>query len=132
MSRDKLRLADFFEHILTATDRISKYTDNMTEAEFLEHPLVQDAVIRNIEVIGEACRNIESHYPQYAAEHHELPLRQAYDMRNALSHGYFSIDFRIVWRTIHNQLPDLHDKINSEWLRINQESNDEFDTMMQI
>ena len=68
---------------------------------------MQDAVIRNFEVIGEACRNIQRDCPEFAAAHPELPLAFAYEMRNALAHGYFKIDFEIVWKTIQGDLPRL-------------------------
>jgi uncharacterized protein with HEPN domain len=73
--------------------------------------LVQDAVIRNFEIIGEASNNIEKHYPDFAVAHPELPLSFAYQMRNAVAHGYFKVDFEIVWRTIHRDLPDLHKQV---------------------
>jgi uncharacterized protein with HEPN domain len=78
---------------------------------FLGSKLVQDAVIRNLEVIGEASRNIERAHPDFAAAHPELPLALANDMRNALSHGYFKVDLGIVWTTIQGNLPDLHAQV---------------------
>lgn len=68
----------------------------------------QDAVIRNIEIIGEASHNIERDYPEFAAAHPNLPLAFAYQMRNAVAHGYFKVDFEIVWKTVQNDLPRLH------------------------
>jgi uncharacterized protein with HEPN domain len=62
-------------------------------------------VICNIETIGEASRNIECHHTEFAAAHPELPLAVAYEMRNALAHGYFEVDLGIVWRTIKTDLP---------------------------
>jgi uncharacterized protein with HEPN domain len=64
-------------------------------------------VVRNFEIIGEASRNIERHHPEFAAAHPELPLAIAYEMRNALAHGYFKVDLGIVWRTIQRDLPHL-------------------------
>jgi len=74
---------------------------------------VQDAVLRNFEVIGEASRNIERDCPDFAAAHPDLPLSFAYEMRNALAHGYFKVDFGIVWKTIENDLPDLRQKMQA-------------------
>ena len=92
MTRDKQRLLDYLEHMLEAIERIEHYTQGLDRRAFLRNRLVQDAVIRNLEVIGEASRNIEKHYPQFAAQHPQLPLASAYQMRNALSHGYFNPD----------------------------------------
>ena len=68
-------------------------------------------MIRNLEVIGEASRNIERHFPEFSTSHPELPLASAYEMRNALAHGYFAIDLSIVWNTIENDLPPLHEQV---------------------
>ena len=65
-------------------------------------------MIRNLEVVGEASRNIERVDPDFVAAHPELPLAVATDMRNALAHGYFKIDLAIVWKTIQTDLPQLH------------------------
>jgi uncharacterized protein with HEPN domain len=73
--------------------------------------MVQDAVIRNFEIIGEASRNIEVHYPKFSAAHPELPLAFAYQMRNAVAHGYFKVDLEIAWNTIHADLPALHEQV---------------------
>lgn len=78
---------------------------------FLDSPLVQDAVIRNFEIIGEASNNIEKRYPDFAAAHPDLPLSFAYQMRNAVAHGYFKVDLEIVWKTIQSDLPTLNSQI---------------------
>lgn len=111
MSRDKQRLADYLAHILEAIERIDRYTGDMHEVTFLDNELVQDAVIRNFEVIGEASNNIEKHYPEFAAANPELPLAFAYQMRNAVAHGYFTVDLEIVWKTIHSDLPGLYQQV---------------------
>ena len=111
MSRDPQRLADYLGHILEAIERIHSYVEDVDEVGFLSSKIIQDAVIRNLEVIGEASRNIERVHPEFAAAHPELPLTLANDMRNALAHGYFKVDLEIVWKTIQGNLPDLHAQI---------------------
>ena len=106
--REESRLLDYLEHILQAVERIQDYTEDLDEATFLQEEMTQDAVIRNLEVIGEASRNIERHFPEFVKTHPELPLASAYEMRNALAHGYFSVDLGIVWKTIEHDLPNLH------------------------
>ena len=108
MSRDPQRLADYLAHILEAIERIENYVSDMDEVTFLDNKLVQDAVIRNFEIIGEASHNIEKHFPDFVATHPELPLASAYQMRNAIAHGYFKVDFEIVWKTIHSELPGFY------------------------
>ena len=111
MSRDPQRLPDYLGHILEAIERIHSYVEDVDEVGFLSSKIIQDAVIRNLEVIGEASRNIERVHPEFAAAHPELPLTLANDMRNALAHGYFKVDLEIVWKTIQGNLPDLHAQI---------------------
>jgi uncharacterized protein with HEPN domain len=105
--KHSFQLDDFLSHILEAVDRIAEYTNGLTYSDFCRSTRDQDAVIRNFEVIGEACRNIDQNYPDFVAAHPELPIRSAYDMRNALSHGYFGVDLDIVWRAILHDLPSL-------------------------
>ncbi|MCL2296736.1 MAG: DUF86 domain-containing protein [Proteobacteria bacterium] len=111
MSRDLQRLADYLAHILEAIERIDRYTEDMDEVAFLNSALVQDAVIRNIEIVGEASHNIEKRYPEFATAHPELPLAFAYQMRNAVAHGYFKADLEIVWKTIQYDLPGLYARV---------------------
>lgn len=83
----------------------------MAEVVFLDDEKTQDAVIRNFEIIGEASRNIEIYHPVYAAEHSEIPWTLMYTMRNRVTHGYFKMDFELVWKTIHEDLPELYQQI---------------------
>ena len=101
------RLQDYLEHIVEAIRRIEKYSVGLDEAAFLENSLVQDAVIRNVEIIGEAPRNIDRRYPDYRARHTEVSLLSACEMRNVLAHDYFRVDLKAVWRTIGNDLPNM-------------------------
>ena len=107
MTQDPIRVPDYLEHIIQAIERIKRYTDDMSEVAFLENELVQDAVIRNIEIIGEAARNIERNDSIFAAQHAEIPWEVIYAMRNRVAHGYFKVDLEIVWNTIHHDLPGL-------------------------
>ncbi len=107
MNTHRRRAGDYLAHILEAIDRIQRYTSGMPQETFLTDLLVQDAVIRNLEIIGDACHNIEVHCPEFAAAHPELPLAVAYQMRNAVAHGYFKVDLAVIWRTIQQDLPGL-------------------------
>lgn len=111
MSLSAQRLHDYLAHMQEAIKRISRYVEDMDESDFLNNALVQDAVVRNFEIIGEASHNIETRYPAFAQAHQELPLAIAYQMRNALAHGYFKVDFELVWKTIHQDLPGLNELI---------------------
>jgi uncharacterized protein with HEPN domain len=105
------RLPDYLRHFVEAIERIGRYTEDMDELGFAQHQMVQDAVIRNFEIIGEASHNIERVTPGFVAAHPELPLSFAYEMRNVLAHGYFKVDVGVVWNTIERDLPTLHAQV---------------------
>ena len=108
MSRaDPLRIADYLRHIVEAIDNIQAYTADSDLAGFMADRKTQDAVIRNLEVIGEACNNVAKNHTGFAAQHATVPWGFAYEMRNALAHGYFNVDLGIVWQTIQTDLPAL-------------------------
>ena len=89
------RLDDYIRHILTALDNIVAYTVGMDWGAFEADRKTQDAVVRNLEVIGEACNNIVKHHGEFARAHGEIPWSFAYEVRNALSHGYFTWTTRL-------------------------------------
>ncbi len=105
------RVADYLQHILEAVSNIDEYTAGMDLAGFMVDRKTSDAVIRNLEVIGEASNNITKHHPEFAISHPQVPWGVAYEMRNALAHGYFSVDLTIVWQTIQNDLPVLERQV---------------------
>lgn len=107
MNSEEIRLGEYLTHIQKAIQHIYRYVDDVDQVGFEKDELIQDAVIRNLEVIGEACRNIERRYPDFTEAHPELPLLFAYEMRNALAHGYFKVDLGIVWKTVERDLPEL-------------------------
>jgi uncharacterized protein with HEPN domain len=103
-----LRVPDYLGHILAAIERIERHTSDVDELGFLNSELIQDAVIRNIEIIGEASNNIQRVDPVFAARHAEIPWQVMYAMRNRVSHGYDKVDFEMVWKTICNDMPELY------------------------
>jgi uncharacterized protein with HEPN domain len=109
---DIQRLKAYLGHILEAIERCHEYVEDITEVAFLEDRKTQDAVIRTLEVVGEASNNIRKHYPEFVRQHPEVPFGFAYGMRNALAHGYFKVDFELVWKTIHNDLPGLYENVS--------------------
>ena len=108
-----LRAADYLGHILQAIERIDRYTAEMDEASFLNSELVQDAVLRNIEIVGEAANNILRVAAEFAAAHADIPWQVMYTMRNRVSHGYEQVDLEIVWRTIQSDLPVLYRQVQA-------------------
>jgi uncharacterized protein with HEPN domain len=107
------RVIDYLGHISQAIERIQDYTASMTSDSFKTDQKTCDAVIRNLEIIGEACNNVSKHHPEFATQHTEIPWGFAYEMRNALAHGYFTVDLNIVWQTLQNDLPKLKVQLRS-------------------
>lgn len=108
MSRqDDLVLIDYLEHILQAIGRIQSYLAGVDQASFLDNEEKQDAVIRNLEIIGEAAGNVQRRFPEFVSRHKNLPLKAAYGTRNLLAHGYFKVDLDVVWKTIEMDLPAM-------------------------
>lgn len=113
MSKKALRLPDYIEHMRLAVARLQRYTDGKTMDDFVTDEQLQDAVVRNIEVIGEAARNIATHAPKFCQHNNHVPWSALYAMRNRLSHGYWEIDLSTVWRVVQRDLPALEAQLDS-------------------
>lgn len=98
----------FLEDIHSAAIKIEKFTDGLTFDEFESNELISDAVIKNILVIGEAAKNIPS---DIRMKNPHIEWRKMAGMRDMLIHGYFSINFRIVWDVVQNKIPILKAQI---------------------
>jgi uncharacterized protein with HEPN domain len=107
MNQKELRAADYLGHMLDAISQIHEYTAGMAESEFYSARLIQDAVVRNIEILGEAAQNIRKHCPELAEVHAEIPWQDIYGMRNRLAHGYFEVNYKAVWQVVVRELPIL-------------------------
>ena len=93
----------YIEDILNAMDKIEKYISGQEYEEFIENTMAVDAVIRNLEIIGEAAKNIpENIRNQYT----EIPWRRMVGLRNIVIHDYLGVDLSIVWRIITKNLPE--------------------------
>jgi uncharacterized protein with HEPN domain len=107
MRKHELRTPDYLGHILEAIRRIRSYTEGHSAQSLQAMPMALDAVVRNLEIIGEAAHNIVQGDPAFAANHPEIRWRTMYAMRNQISHGYFAVDVEIVWSTVSQHLPIL-------------------------
>jgi uncharacterized protein with HEPN domain len=107
------RVPDYIGHILQAMARIERHVAGIDLHGFTASELIQDAVIRNLEVVGEAANNIQRVDPEFTAAHPEVPWAVMYAMRSRLSHGYDTIDLAVVWKVVERDLPILHEKIRT-------------------
>lgn len=107
------RVEDYLGHIAEAIERATGYVQPLPDrAAFEQNPQVQDAVVRNIEIIGEAVNHINRAAPEFIAQHPELPWQQMRDMRNIVIHAYFAVDLQVVWRTVQEDLPKLKQQVD--------------------
>ena len=99
MKDDKLYLL----HVKQAIGKIFKYAESGKEAFFADEK-TQDAVIRNIEIIGEAVKNISA---DLKTSYPEIPWRRIAGMRDKMIHEYFGVNLDLIWETVERDLPEL-------------------------
>jgi uncharacterized protein with HEPN domain len=107
MSKHPERIRDYLEHIHNALERIQRYTTGKSAADFTADTLLQDAVLRNLGIIGEAAHRLLADSPDYAAEHPEIPLARIYGTRNRITHAYEEVDIEVIWNLVVFDVPDL-------------------------
>ncbi len=100
----KRQYAFFLNDILESMDRIEEFIGDMDLDEFVEDDKTASAVIRKLEIIGEASKNIpKSIMRRYEA----VPWKDMARMRDKISHAYFGVDHEIVWKVIKEKLPEI-------------------------
>ncbi|HTV31796.1 MAG TPA: HepT-like ribonuclease domain-containing protein [Methylocella sp.] len=96
-----------------AIARIETYTHGFTLDTFRANTLVQDAVYKNFENIGEAAANIDRLDKTFWERHPNVAFRDSYDTRNVFAHGYFAVNSMIVWNLIQNDLPAFKEGVEA-------------------
>ena len=94
----------FLQHILDSIELIEEYTSGKDIEDFLENDQLKDSVVRRIEIIGEAVKNIPEHIRN---EYPEVPGKDIAGMRDVVIHGYFGVDPQMVWKVVDRDLPKL-------------------------
>ena len=101
------RLPDYLDHMRQAIDDAQSFTEGMGQPDFEQDKRTQQAVVMSLIVLCEASTNVMDQYPEFAAEHAEIPWRSMRGMRNHIARGYFDIDLTVVWDTLQTALPML-------------------------
>jgi uncharacterized protein with HEPN domain len=106
------RITDYLQHMIDAIDRAMMHTQGFQSREGFEKNLMaSDAVVRCIEIIGEAATKITKSNVAFASTHESLPWEAMSTMRNKLIHDYFEVDYEVVWQTVKHDLPMLRVQI---------------------
>ena len=100
----------YLHHILDAIERIESYLAGVDRSQFDEHPLLQDGVTRQLEIIGEASRQISQGFQD---EHAQIPWHAIIGMRNRIAHDYLNIDLDVIWDVARHDLPELKQNIRA-------------------
>lgn len=99
----------YLRHIIDAIDRIEEYTKNISQENFMKNHLIQDGVIRQIEIIGEATKRVSD---ELKAKYADIPWKDMAGMRDKLAHDYLGVDIDAVWDTVVEDIPLLKGKLN--------------------
>ena len=108
MKRNSCKL--FVEDMLEATNKIERYTKGMSYSKFESSEVIVDAVIRNIEIIGEAAKNIPEEIKE---KYPDIPWHRIIGLRNIAIHEYFGVDLNIIWEIITKNLPETKPRIET-------------------
>lgn len=93
-----------FEDIIEGINKIEEYIKDLPFEDFSHNTLIVDAVVRNIEIIGEASKNIP---PEIQNKFKDIPWQKIKGIRNRIVHEYFSVDISIIWYIAQNELESL-------------------------
>lgn len=105
MPRDYLH---YIQDILTAIDKIGRYVNDSDYEQFSTDEQLVDAVVRNLEIIGEAAKNVPA---EIREKYPDIEWKKVSAFRDVLVHSYFGVDLEIVWDIVKNKLPDLGKKM---------------------
>lgn len=98
----------FLDHILESIDLIEDYSEGVTESDFVGSSSLQDMIVRRIEIIGEAVKNLPDDLKR---EHPQIPWRDIAGLRDIVVHQYFGLDLELIWDVVERDIPQLKPEI---------------------
>lgn len=101
----------YLEDIRVGCDRVLEYTRDLDFEGFKANPMVYDAVVRNLEIIGEAAKNLPA---EIRARYPAIEWRRIAGLRDVLAHGYFGLEPETLWDVVRNKVPLLRAEIQRE------------------
>jgi uncharacterized protein with HEPN domain len=108
--REKVRDKGRLQHILEAIEKAFEFTENVTFEEYKTNALLRFAVVKSVEIVGEASYNLTK---EFREQYPEIEWKQIIAMRHILVHGYYQIEDIFVWDTVKIYFPPLKEKIQS-------------------
>lgn len=99
----------FLKHTLESISEIDRNTKNLSEDNFFDSVTIQDAVVRRLEIIGEAVKNLP---PSFRNKHPKIPWKKIAGMRDVLIHEYFGVNIGLVWKIVNKDIPKLKKQIS--------------------
>lgn len=100
----------YLRDIADSISAIEEYTRSVQEGDFYSNRLVQDAVVRRLEIIGEAAKNIDD---DFRSKYPDIPWKKIAGMRDIIAHGYFGVKPERIWDIVNQNLPELKKLIAS-------------------
>jgi uncharacterized protein with HEPN domain len=101
---------EYLRHILAEAEFLLHTSQGVTADAFARDPVLQRAFVRSLEVIGEATKKLP---PSYRNEHPEVEWRAMAGMRDHLIHGYFAVDYQLVWDVVTTKIPRLQEQVST-------------------
>lgn len=115
MIEEEKRIKLYLEDILESLEKIEKYSENLTRSKFKEKDIVIDAILRNIEIFGEASRKLPDNFK---TQYKHIPWRKIIGLRNIILHEYSNVDLDIIWDVINKNIPKTKNQIKEIYFNL--------------